>query len=160
MPPYPSHDEEMAMEEYDDTTAIAEQGAPGQYIPPTLSESHLKFLDGNDEVPAGLRNPLWGLFTRHNQLTNIKSEWDMHRIRTQVRCVTRIMLWNEEITIQEAIMIQRFVELQIQKSFNQGERRLLAPWLQQITKVEEYAERPRNSGGALSKGVGFIFGRR
>lgn len=153
--------QQMMQEEYDEEDMDMIQSGGGQespYIPPTLSQEHLKFLDGNDEVPRDLLKPLWGLFTRHNSLTNISTPWDMNRIRTQVRAVTRVMMWEGKITLVQMVMIQRYVELQILKSQHQGERRLLAPWLQQITKVEEYAERPGRPGGFLSKGMGFLFG--
>lgn len=155
---YPNYEEE------DDDMALVEgqQGGVGggSYLPPTLSQEHLKFLDGNDEVPNEILKPLWGLFTRHNSLTNIRDPFEMNRIRTQVRAVTRVMMWEGKITLVQMVMIQRYVELQILKSHNQGERRLLTPWLQQITKVEEFAERPSKPGGSFTKGMGFLFGGR
>jgi hypothetical protein len=134
----------------------------GNPMPPTLTEEHLKFLNGNDEVPNRLRIPLWGLFTRHNSLTNIPNEIEMNRTRTLVRCCTRVMGWEGNIDLIDTVQVQRYVELQIQKSRNQGERRLLTPWLQEITRRDEFTDRGNQNqkgGGLLSKSVGFIFGK-
>lgn len=134
----------------------------GGALPPTLSEEHLKFLNGNDEVPSRLRIPLWGLFTRHNSLTNIPNEIEMNRTRTLVRCCTRVMGWEGTIDLIDTVQVQRYVELQIQKSRNQGERRLLTPWLQEITRRDEYRDAGGHGGAGggnfLSRSVGFIFG--
>jgi len=128
-------------------------------MPPTLTEEHLKFLDGIDEVPTQLSKPLWGLFTRHNALSNIPNEIEMNRTRTLVRCCTRVMGWEGTINLVDTVQVQRFVELQIQKSRGQGERRLLTPWLQEITRKESTIE-PKQSGGVFSRAAGAIFGRR
>lgn len=130
-------------------------------VPPTLSQEHLEFLDGIEEVPEELLKPLWGLFTRHNALTNISTPWEMERVRTQVRAVTRTMMWEGTINLKQMVMIQRYVDLQLMKSHRHGERKLLAPWLQQITKIEEYVDKPpqRPAGGFFARGAGFLFGR-
>lgn len=136
---------------------IESSGSSSQ-IPMTLSQEHLEFLDGTDEVPDALRKPLWGLFTRMNQLTYIKNDFELNRIRTQVRAVTRVMMWEGVIDIKQMVMIQRYVELQIQKSQGQSERKLLTPWLQQITRRDEVGD-SRQSGGTVSKSLGFLFNR-
>ena len=128
-------------------------------MPPTLTEEHLKFLDGNDEVPERMRHPLWGLFTRHNALTNIPNEIEMNRTRTLVRCCTRVMGWEGSIDLVDTVQVQRYVELQIQKSRGQGERRLLTPWLQEITRKESIVE-SKPQGNVFSRTAGAIFGRR
>lgn len=144
------------MVEYDNT----ETSLGNNQMPPSLTEEHLKFLDGIDEVPIILSKPLWGLFTRHNALTNIPNEIEMNRTRTLVRCCTRVMGWEGTINLVDTVQVQRFVELQIQKSRNQGERRLLTPWLQEITRKESTIESSSKQGGVFSRAAGAIFGRR
>lgn len=141
--------------------AMMEGGEEEGLRPPdTLSEKHLNFLNGTDEVPEDLFARLWGLFTRMNQLTNIHNEIEMDRVRTLTRTITRPMQWAGDITFEQERQIVRFVELQIQKSFKQGERRLLASHLQEIRRVEESAERFQTRGGSGAfGGIRGLFGR-
>jgi hypothetical protein len=104
--------------------------------PPMLSEYSLHFLDGVDEVPPHLRIKLWGLFSRMHQLTNIFSLAELDRCRTITRTVTRPMRWRGDITFLEEMQIQNYVNDMALKSWQQRERKLLAPQLQELTKTE------------------------
>lgn len=132
-------------------------------IPQTLSQEHLEFLDGIDEVPDRIKEKFWGLFTRMNALSYIPNEFEMHRARVFIRATIRPMLWKGEITSEEMMQIQRYIELMIQKSRNQSERRLLAPWLQemiQIQKSESSDNSGRNNGLLRGGGLRYLMGNR
>jgi hypothetical protein len=59
------------------------------------------------------------------------------------------------------MQIEHFVDLLLRKSYKQQERRLLAPWLQEVTSRAENMESGRNRpGGVLGQGLGAIFGGR
>lgn len=118
-----------------------------QPVPPTLSQEHLEYLDGIDEIPESLRVRFWGLFTRHNQFTHLPNEFEIHRARVFIRATMRPMVWRGEITFDEYMMVQRFVELQIQKSRGQSERRLLAPWLQEMIQIQRNDSSSDNKRG-------------
>jgi hypothetical protein len=127
--------------------------------PPTMTQEHLNFLDGTDEVPDTLFERMWGLFTRQNQLTNLYNETEMNRIRALVRSVTRPMGWRGDLTLEESQMTKHFVELQIHKSFKQGERRLLVSSYMETKHSEEVMAQQQQRSGFGAKIAG-LFGRR
>lgn len=137
-------------------------------LPPTLTQQQLEFLDLPDEVPDELRERLWGLFTRHAELSNIFDIQELYRARRRVRLICRPMMWHNscigregDITFLDRMQIEHFVDLLLRKSYKQQERRLLAPWLQELTSRAEYNEAQRHKPqGFLNRGMNLIFGGR
>lgn len=137
-------------------------------VPPSVTEQQLKFLDLPDDVPEHLTQRLWGLFTRHTELSNIFNESELGRARRRVRLICRPMMWENstakeegDITFLDRMQIEHYVDLLLRKSFRQQERRLLAPWLQEQTTRAENLEGGRyNRGGSVGRGIGAIFGGR
>jgi hypothetical protein len=125
-------------------------------IPQTLSQEHLEFLDGIDEVPDRIKEKFWGLFTRMNALTFIPNEFEMHRARVYIRATIRPMMWKGELTHDEVMQIKRYIEMMIQKSRNQSERRLLAPWLQEMIQIQK-TDNYKNERPGLLRGGGLRF---
>ncbi len=142
---------------------------PYSGIPQTLTEQQLKFLDAPDEVPEYLRNRLWGLFSRHSELSNIFEKPELERARRRVRLICRPMMWANstpgregDISFLDRMQIEHFVDLMLRKSWMQQERRLLAPWLQEQTLKQEVKTSHGGGarGGMLSGAANMIFGRR
>jgi len=137
-------------------------------LPPTLTQQQIEFLDLPDEVPDELRERLWGLFTRHSELSNIFDIQELYRARRRVRLICRPMMWNNscigregDITFLDRMQIEHFVDLLLRKSYKQQERRLLAPWLQELTQRAEYNESQRHKPqGFINRGMNMIFGGR
>jgi hemoglobin-like flavoprotein len=149
-----------------------ESGAPtptpyGE-LPPSLTEQQLKFLNLPDDVPDHLRERLWGLFTRHSELSNIFDTGELNRARRRVRLICRPMMWANssqkrvgDISFLERMQIEHMADLLLRKSYKQQERRLLAPWLQEMTSKAEINEQNRaRSHGFFGRGLNAIFGGR
>ena len=142
--------------------------SPYANLPPSITEQQLRFLDLPDEVPEHMQKRLWGLFSRHSELSNIFNEGELTRARRRVRLICRPMMWENstlreegDITFLERMQIEHFVDLLLRKSYKQQERRLLAPWLQEVTSRAENVESNRNRpGGTISRGLSAIFGGR
>lgn len=141
---------------------------PYSNLPPSITEQQLKFLDAPDEVPLHLRERLWALFTRHSELSNIFDMGELQRARRRVRLICRPMMWENssqkregDISFLDRMQIEHFVDLMLRKSFKQQERRLLAPWLQEITQRADMAEQNQGrSHGVVGRGLNAIFGGR
>lgn len=142
--------------------------SPYSDLPPSVTQQHLEFLDSPDEVPEQLRERLWGLFTRHAELSNIFNETELTRARRRVRLICRPMMWANsspgqegDITFLDRMQIEHFVDLLLRKSYKQQERRLLAPWLQEQTLRAEGTESNRQRPqGMIGRGLNAIFGGR
>lgn len=160
MLPFRSNKHLQQIEEYEDNeerpqvTQLCE-------VPPTLSQEHLEFLDGIDEVPDRIKEKFWGLFTRMNSLTFIPNEFEMHRARVYIRATIRPMMWKGELTHDEVMQIKRYIEMMIQKSRNQSERRLLAPWLQEMIQIQKTDVNKNERPGLLrGGGMRYLLGGR
>lgn len=168
-PPQP-YQQAYEEEEYeDDGPGGGGGGGPYTGMPQSLTEQQLKFLDAPDEVPDYLRDRLWGLFSRHSELSNIFDKNELERARRRVRLICRPMMWANstpgkegDISFLDRMQIEHFVDLMLRKSWMQQERRLLAPWLQeQVVKQDVRTTHGGggNRGGFLSGAAGMIFGR-
>lgn len=141
---------------------------PYSELPPSLSEQQLRFLNLPDDVPEHLRERLWGLFTRHSELSNIFDTGELTRARRRVRLICRPMMWANssqknvgDISFLERMQIEHMSDLLLRKSYKQQERRLLAPQLQEMTSRADMNEANRmRSHGTFGRGLNAIFGGR
>ena len=130
-------------------------------IPPTLTVEHLEFLDGTDEGPPDLLEKFWGLLTRHNQLTNLTNYFEIERFRSQCRIILMLAVFEGEINLMEKAQLEHYVDNQVRKSFNAGERAKLTPTIHEIRRGEENEQNAMLSpqrGGIISKGMSMVFG--
>jgi len=131
-------------------------------VPPTLSESHLEFLDGIDEVPQKFLDEHPLLFTRHSQLTQIPDRMHMDKIMAITRATTRLLVFKREVTMSQKTEVDRFVYIQLLKSVKGRERGLLAPGLQEIRREEVISDMAsRDAGqrtGLFGRFKGMLFG--
>jgi hypothetical protein len=105
-------------------------------IPLTLSQEHLQFVDGIDEVPAWLQEQAWALVTRMNQLTYIDGDFDFERMMCGVRSQLRPLVWKRKLTTLDMQSIEYFVGVQLRKSKGGRERDKIAPGFQTIVHQE------------------------
>jgi len=118
-------------------------------IPLTLSQEHLQFVDGIDEVPEWLQEQAWALVTRMNQLTYIDGDFDFERICCGVRSQLRPLVWKRKLTTLDMQSIEYFVGIQLRKSKFGRERTNIAPGFQTIVHQEMGA-----SGGIIDQNAG------
>lgn len=104
--------------------------------PITMTQEHLQFVDGIDEVPEWLRGEVWALVTRMNQLTYIDSDYDFERMLAGVRSQLRPLYWKRKISLLEMQQIEYFVGVQLRKSKLGKERKYIVPGYQDITHSE------------------------
>jgi len=105
-------------------------------IPATLSQEHLQFVDGTDEVPPWLQQTVWALVTRMNQLTYIDGDFDFERMMCGVRAMLRPFRWARKISLGDMSQIEYFVGVQLRKSKHGLERKFIAPGYSSITHQE------------------------
>jgi hypothetical protein len=105
-------------------------------IPATLSQEHLQFVDGIDEVPPWLQATVWALITRMNQLTYIDGDFDFERMMCGVRAMLRPFRWARKISLADMSQIEYFVGVQLRKSKHGLERKFIAPGFTSITHQE------------------------
>lgn len=105
-------------------------------IPPTMTQEHLQFVDGIDEVPAWLRDTVWALITRMNQLTYIDSDFDFERMMCGVRSQLRPLVMKRKLSLIDMQQIEYFVGVQLRKSKKGLERKYIVPGFQDITHRE------------------------
>ena len=131
-------------------------------VPPTLTQEHLEFLDGIDEVPVKFvkEHPL--LFTRHSQLTQIPDKFVMDKVMAITRATSRLLVFQRKVTMSEKTEIDRYVYIQLLKSVKGRERGLLAPGLQEIRREEVISDMAsREAGrnpGLFGRMKGMLFG--
>ncbi|MDD2578397.1 MAG: hypothetical protein PHP96_03410 [Candidatus Dojkabacteria bacterium] len=138
------------------------QGVGG--IPPTLAQEHLQFVDGIDEVPEWLRDTVWALITRMNQLTYIDSDFDFERMMCGVRSQLRPLVMKRKLSLIDMQQIEYYVGVQLRKSKKGIERRYIVPGFQDITHREmaeskSVIEEPQRGFGAAGM-VGGMQNRR
>ena len=105
-------------------------------MPATLSQEHLQFVDGIDEVPEWLQKTVWALITRMNQLTYIDSDFDFERMMCGVRAQLRPLVMKRKLSLIDMQQIEYFVGVQLRKSKRGLERKYIVPGYQDITHQE------------------------
>lgn len=135
-----------------------------QYLSPginqTPSKEYLEFLNLPDTIPAELRAQLWSIFTRNLQLTNVTSKAELDQFRATIRSIVKPYTWSGEITLTTMQQIYLASNTMLAKSIGFGERKLLAPWLQEVTKKEIVEEHPKPLPGIIGRTTSFLFGRK
>lgn len=143
-------------------------GGSGGGMPPTLTQEHLQFVDGIDEVPPWLQTTVWALVTRMNQLTYIDSDFDFERMMCGVRSQLRPLVMKRKLSLIDMQQIEYYVGVQLRKSKNGRERRNIVPGYQDITHKEvldtstvtENRMRPNNPLAGVAAGQMQQGGRR
>lgn len=132
------------------TSAARPPSAGGKSeIPLTLSQEHLQFVDGIDEVPLWLQEQAWALVTRMNQLTYIDDGFDFERMMCGVRSQLRPLVWKRKLTTLDMQSIEYYVGVQLRKSKGGRERDKIAPGFQTIVHQEM-----GNTGGIIDQNAG------
>lgn len=124
-------------------------------VPATLSQEYLQFVLGIDEVPEWMRDKVWALTTRMNNLTIIDGDFDFERMMHGVRAMLRSMLWESQITLLEMNEIEYYVGVQLRRSKQGKQLKYIAPGYQNILHEEastnqSLVEERQNPGLAAS----------
>jgi hypothetical protein len=107
-----------------------------QYSAPSgLTREQMTFLIESNDVPKAIEG-LWSLKSRHNSLTNFFDKWELDRQRILMRCIARPMMWQGRLTFLDFMQLQHYHNNSTLKSYQQRERKLLAPQLQEITRTD------------------------
>ena len=104
--------------------------------PATLSQEYLQFALGIDEVPPWMRDTMWALVTRMNNLTIIDGDMDFERLMHGVRAMLRAMLWERKITLNEMTQIEYYVGVQLRRSRGGKQLTLVSPGYQKMVHEE------------------------
>jgi len=110
-------------------------GGQSQY-PATMSQEYLQFALGIDEVPAWMRDKMWALVTRMNNLTIIDGDFDFERMMHGVRAMLRAMQWERKITLLEANEIEYYVGVQLRRSKGGKQLKYVSPAYQEHVHAE------------------------
>lgn len=122
--------------------------------PAALTQEHLAFVDGTDEIPDRLRSKVWAVITRMNALTFIPDYSDFERLQHGVMAILINMAINDEITLKDYQEIAYYVAIQLRKSVRGIERKLISPVYSEIAHqeltsksvLEENARNPAATG--------------
>jgi len=104
--------------------------------PATLSQEYLQFALGIDEVPPWMRDTMWALVTRMNNLTIIDGDIDFERLMHGVRAMLRAMMWERKITLNEMTQIEYYVGVQLRRSRGGKQLTLVSPGYQKMVHEE------------------------
>ena len=135
---------------------VSAGGASGH--PATLSQEYLMFILGTDEVPPHLREAAWALATRMNQLTIIDTDFDFERMMHGVRSMLRSLMWERKISLLEMNQLEYYVGVQLRRSRDGRQLRLVAPGYSQILHQEESTKDSVIDGGPNSNSAIGVFG--
>lgn len=104
--------------------------------PAALTQEHLAFVDGTDEIPERLRTKVWAVITRMNALTYIPDYADFERLQHGVTAILINMSINDEITLKDYQEVAYYVGIQLRKSVKGIERKLISPVYSEIAHQE------------------------
>ena len=124
--------------------------------PTTLSQEYLQFVMGTDEVPEWMRDKVWALTTRMNNLTIIDGDFDFERMMHGVRAMLRAMHWERQITLLEMNEIEYYVGVQLRRSKGGKQLRYTSPGFQQILHEESTSKESvidERQGGSSAMGL-------
>lgn len=130
-------------------------------IPATLSQEYLQFTLGIDEVPEWMRDKVWALITRMNNLTIIDGDFDFERMMHGVRAMLRSMHWERKITLLEMNEIEYYVGVQLRRSKMGKQLKYISPGYQQILHEEATTNNSViDEKQAGNSAMGFIGGKQ
>ena len=126
--------------------------------PAALTQEHLAFVDGTDEIPDRVFARLWGIITRMNSLTYIPDYADFERLQHGVTAVLISVAIEDEVNLKDYQQIAYYVGIQLRKSVKGIERKLISPVYSEVAHQEltsksilEEASRNPAAAGLMSR---------